>query len=67
MDAQRLGLLRPGSVDDPDVRTNAGLYLGPWQNRQIAIGVVGSYATLQPLIDQYRSRAKAVFPPSRKN
>ena len=67
MEAQRLGLLPPGSVDDPDVRTNAGLYLGPWQNQQIAIGVVGSYATLQPLIDQYRSRAKAVFFPFPKD
>ena len=63
MEAQRLGLLPPGSVDDPDVRTNAGLYLGPWSNQQIGVGVVGSYATLQPLIEQYRGRAKAVLFP----
>src|SRR5258708_29875817 len=63
IEAQRLGLRPPGSVDDPDVRTNAGLYLGPWPNQQIAVGVVGSYTTLQPLIERYRGRGKTVFFP----
>lgn len=61
--AERLGLLPPNWVADPDVRTNNGLYLGPWKNGEVAVGVVGSYAALAPLIEQYRSRASAVYFP----
>jgi hypothetical protein len=61
--AQALHLLPPNWVTDRDVRTNNGLYLGPWPGGQIAIGVVGSYEALQPLIAKYRAHAaKILFP-----
>ena len=63
MHAQQMGLIPPGWVDDPDVRTNNGLYLGPWPNGRVAVGLVGSYEALKPLIDQYRSRASAILFP----
>ena len=61
--AQALHLLPPGWVNDHDVRTNNGLYLGPWGDAQIAVGVVGSYDALQPLIAKYRARAAKIFFP----
>jgi hypothetical protein len=66
--AQQLGLLPPNSVRDPDVRTNNGLYLGPWQDLQrkdvmIAVGVVGSYDAVAPLLAKYRASAARVFFP----
>jgi len=63
MRAQDLGLIPSGWVNDPDVRTNNGLYLGPWRSAQIGVGVVGSYEAVKPLIDRYRSHARAVFFP----
>lgn len=63
MRAQALGLIPPGWVNDPDVRTNNGLYLGPWRNNQVAVGVVGSYETLRPLIERYRPHASAIYFP----
>jgi len=61
--AQDMGFLPPHWVTDPDVRTNNGLYLGGWNRGEIAIGVVGSYAALQPLIDHYRTQAQEIFYP----
>jgi hypothetical protein len=63
MRAQQLGLLPPHWVTDPDVRTNNGLYLGPWNHGQVAVGVVGSYPAFQPLIEQYKNKASAIFFP----
>jgi hypothetical protein len=60
---QQLGWLPPHWVTDPDVRTNNGLYLGPWGDNQVAVGVVGTYAGLQPLISRYRSAAAQIFFP----
>jgi hypothetical protein len=61
--AQRLGLLPPHWVTDPDVRTHNGLYLGPWDGDQVAIGVVGSYEGLQPVIKRYRGATTEIFFP----
>jgi hypothetical protein len=61
--AQDLHLLPPDWVTDHDVRTNNGLYLGPGPNGTIAVGVVGSYEALQPLIEKYRSQGTQIFFP----
>jgi hypothetical protein len=63
MQAQQLGLLPPHWVTDPDVRTDNGLYLGPWNGNKVAVGVVGTYWGLQPVIGQYRAAASEVFLP----
>jgi hypothetical protein len=60
---QQLGFLPPRWVRDHDVRTDNGLYLGPWPGGRYAIGVVGSYDALQPMIEKYRPRAEEVFFP----
>ena len=61
--AQQLGLLPPRWVKDRDVRTDNGLYLGPWPDGGIAVGIVGSYAVLEPLIAKYRRHAAKIFFP----
>jgi hypothetical protein len=61
--AQQLGLLPPHWVNDPDVRTINGLYLGPWSGGEVAVGIVGSYDALRPLIEKYQGRAAKVFFP----
>jgi hypothetical protein len=63
MRAQQMGLLPPHWVYDPDVRTNNGLYLGPWDGNEVALGVVGSYEGLQPVIRKYRAAAAHIFLP----
>ena len=63
MTVQRMGLLPPNWVDDPDIRTKNGLYLGPWESAAIAVGVVGSYEALTPIIAKYRRDAARVFFP----
>ena len=63
MRAQQLGLLPTHWVTDPDVRTNNGLYLGPWGINEVAVGVVGSYQGLRPVIGRYHAAAAQVFFP----
>jgi hypothetical protein len=63
MRTQQLGLLPPCWVKDSDVRTNNGLYLGPWSSNRIALGVVGTYEALQPLIAKYDTESAQVFFP----
>jgi len=63
MRAQRLGLLPPHWVTDPDIRTNNGLYLGPWGANEVAVGIVGSYQGLQPVIGKYHAAAVQIFFP----
>ncbi|MBV8356533.1 MAG: hypothetical protein JO189_01150 [Deltaproteobacteria bacterium] len=63
MRAQEKGLLPPHWVTDPDVRTNNGLYLGPWDGNKVALGVVGTYWGLQPLIEKYHAAAAKIFFP----
>jgi hypothetical protein len=61
--AQRMRLLPANWVTEPDVRTKNGLYLGPWEGNTVAVGVAGSYLSLQPVIDRYRSVAQQIFLP----
>jgi hypothetical protein len=61
--AEQLGFLPPHWVKDRDVRTNNGLYLGLWPGGVVAVGVVGSYEALQPLIAKYQSYAAKVYFP----
>lgn len=63
MNVEQLGLLPANWVNDPDVRTNNGLYLGPWKNNAVALGVVGNYDALAPIIEKYRKNASQVFFP----
>jgi hypothetical protein len=61
--AKAIGLLPPTWAVDEDVYTRDGLILGPWQNDQVQVGVVGSYEALQPLIADYRADAAEVYFP----
>jgi hypothetical protein len=63
MQAQRLGLLPPHWVTDPDVRTDNGLFLGRWAGDKVALGVVGSYPGLRPVLAKYRADAAQIFLP----
>ncbi len=63
MHAQQMGLLQPHWVTDPDIRTHNGLYLGPWGVNDVAVGVVGSYEGLQPVIRKYSAAASQRFFP----
>jgi len=63
MRAQQLNLLPGNWVNRSEVRTNNGLYLGPWNHGKIAIGVVASYDAGRPLIDRYRADASEVLFP----
>ncbi|MGH7931920.1 MAG: hypothetical protein ACREQN_02000 [Candidatus Binataceae bacterium] len=61
--AEKLGLLPFGWTDDAGVRTHNGLWLGPWKDGQIGVGVNGSYEALRPLIARYRPFAAQVYFP----
>jgi hypothetical protein len=63
MRVQQMRLLPPHWVFDPDVRTNNGLYLGPWAPDEVAVGIVGSYQGLVPVIARYRSAATQILFP----
>jgi hypothetical protein len=60
---QKLGLMPPNWVSDPDVATNNGLWLGPRDGGLIGVGVVGSYEALTPLITKYREDAAQIYFP----
>src|SRR5260370_13161313 len=60
---QKLGLLPPNWVSDPDVATNNGLWLGPRDGGLIGVGAVGSFDAFKPLIAKYRSEAVTVYFP----
>ena len=66
MEMQRAGLLPRYWVNDPDERTGNGLYLASWDD-QVAVGVVGSYEALLPLISRYRPLASEVLFPFPKH
>jgi len=68
--AQQAGLLPLNWVGGPLLRSSQtpgllldGLMLAPWQSHRVALGVQGSYAALEPIIDRYRSYAAAVHFP----
>ena len=68
--AQEAGLLPPDWVGGPLLRSAQtpgamldGLMLARWQSHRVALGVQGSYAALEPIIDKYRSYAVAIYFP----
>jgi hypothetical protein len=63
MELQNRGLLPPHWVNDRDVRTQNGLFLGPFGDGLIGIGIVGSYDALRPLIERYRPAAERIYFP----
>jgi len=60
---QDLGLLPPNWVKDQEVRTRNGMWLGPWNDGRISVGIDGSFAALEPLIRKYQPYAHAVYFP----
>jgi hypothetical protein len=60
---QDLGLLPPNWVKDREVRTRNGLWLGPWNDGRVSVGIDGSFAALEPLIRKYQPYAHAVYFP----
>ena len=78
LDAQEKGLL-PGSwltgptaagwviqenpVIDPSRRYYLGAWLGPMADGHASVGVYGSYAALEPIIDRFRQKAVSVYFP----
>jgi len=63
MRLQTLGLIPPESVNEAAMRTANGLFLGLLGDGRIGVGVVGSYAALEPLIARYRDRAARIYFP----
>lgn len=63
LELEKRGLLPAHWVEDSDVRTKNGLFLGPLDGATIGIGVVGSYEALQPLIERYRRLAAQIYFP----
>ena len=60
---QRLGLLPPGWVHYSKVLAFNALWVGPWKDRDVSIGITGSYAGLKPLIEKYRGDALRIYFP----
>ena len=65
-EAQRLKLL---ALPQTDVRSSAdpqwwqNLWLGPWGNSMVAVGIVGDYEDLRPLVQRCRPEAADIFFP----
>jgi hypothetical protein len=39
------------------------LWIGPWKDNGVSIGITGSYAALRPLIERYRGEATRIYFP----
>ena len=65
--AQRLNLLAlPANKPPPrpaDLNWWRNLWLGPYGESMVGIGIVGDYDTLKPLVDEYRADATDIFFP----
>ena len=61
--ANRLGLIPPGWVHYDKVLAFNALWLGPWKDDGVSIGITGSYRALQPLIESYRGDASRIYFP----
>lgn len=62
-EANHLGLIPSGWVHSDTVLAFNAVWLGPWQNDGISIGITGSYAALKPLIEKYRGDATRIYFP----
>jgi hypothetical protein len=49
--------------DNPDVRFDKGIWLGPWSDGRISVGVAGSYGALAPVIERFGLSAAHVYFP----
>jgi hypothetical protein len=65
LQAERLKLLPEDWVrsDDNDVATRNGLWLGPWGEKDIGVGIVGSSQSLTGVIEKYRADALHIYYP----
>lgn len=63
MELEKHGLLPVHWVNDPDVRTKNGLFVGPLDNGLIGIGIVGTYDALRPLVQHYQPYATKIYFP----
>jgi hypothetical protein len=61
--ANRLGLIPPGWVHYDKVLAFNALWIGPWKDNGVSIGITGSYAALRPLIERYRGEATRIYFP----
>jgi hypothetical protein len=65
--AQRLNLLSlPAENTAPlpvDPHRWRNLWLGPWSDSMVGIGIAGDYDSLQPLVDEYEAQATDIFFP----
>lgn len=61
--ATRLGLIPPGWVRYDTVLEFNALWIGPWKNDSVSIGITGSYPAVKPLIEKYRADASRVYFP----
>ncbi len=72
LDAERRGLLPQywggyGASEADDHRlafsTRTGLWLGPWEDGTIGVGLTASFQTLEPLVARYGPLAKRIYFP----
>ena len=62
--AQQLGLLPPGWVrNDDDPNSSEGLWLSPWNNDRVSVGVRASYECVQRLVARYGANAAETYFP----
>jgi hypothetical protein len=61
--ANRLGLIPVGWVHNGTVLAFNALWLGPWEDDGVSIGITGSFAALKPLIERYRSYSTRIYFP----
>jgi hypothetical protein len=61
--ANHLGLIPPGWVHYDKVLAFNALWIGPWKDDGVSIGITGSYTALKPLIQRYRGDASRIYFP----
>ncbi len=60
---ERLGLIPNGWVRYNTVLAFNALWIGPWKNDGVSIGITSSYAALKPLIEKYRDDTTRIYFP----
>jgi hypothetical protein len=61
--ADRLGLIPPGWVRYDTIHTFNALWIGPWKDRGVTLGITGSYEALKPVIEKYRGDTSRIYFP----
>jgi hypothetical protein len=62
---ERLGMLPPMWVTDRGLRTNNRLWLGPYGDGRIGVGLVGRLGAMRPVIARYRACSAHIYFDSR--